>query len=140
MASSNEHRNEGVFSVGDEADVRRIIRDRRIEFLFAQFVDMHSQPSAKVVPALRVGSRAAARQPGSTPAARSGATTCCRALGAIGAIGAIGDRDYSDCYATVKRREWQAAHEQITQWGMDHYTCSSTHREWDRHEEHRCRL
>jgi glutamine synthetase len=32
-------------------DVRRIVRDGGIEFLFAQFVDMHSKPSAKLVPA-----------------------------------------------------------------------------------------
>jgi glutamine synthetase len=32
-------------------DVRRIVRDRKIEFLFAQFVDMHGKPSAKLVPA-----------------------------------------------------------------------------------------
>ena len=32
-------------------DVRRIIEERKIEFLFAQFVDMHGKPSAKLVPA-----------------------------------------------------------------------------------------
>jgi glutamine synthetase len=32
-------------------DVRRIVADRGIEFLFAQFVDMHGKPSAKLVPA-----------------------------------------------------------------------------------------
>src|SRR5436305_12952349 len=32
-------------------DVRRIVRDNGIEFLFAQFVDMHGKPSAKLVPA-----------------------------------------------------------------------------------------
>jgi glutamine synthetase len=32
-------------------DVRRIIKERNIEFLFAQFVDMHGKPSAKLVPA-----------------------------------------------------------------------------------------
>ncbi|HLY51059.1 MAG TPA: type III glutamate--ammonia ligase [Solirubrobacteraceae bacterium] len=32
-------------------DVRRIIDERGIEFLFAQFVDMHAKPSAKLVPA-----------------------------------------------------------------------------------------
>jgi glutamine synthetase len=35
----------------DAEDVRRVVRDRRIEFLFAQFVDMHGKPSAKLVPA-----------------------------------------------------------------------------------------
>jgi glutamine synthetase len=32
-------------------DVRRIVKDAAIEFLFAQFVDMHGKPSAKLVPA-----------------------------------------------------------------------------------------
>ena len=32
-------------------DVRRIVKDSGIEFLFAQFVDMHGKPSAKLVPA-----------------------------------------------------------------------------------------
>jgi glutamine synthetase len=32
-------------------DVRKIVKDRGIEFLFAQFVDMHGKPSAKLVPA-----------------------------------------------------------------------------------------
>jgi glutamine synthetase len=32
-------------------DVRRIVADNGIEFLFAQFVDMHGKPSAKLVPA-----------------------------------------------------------------------------------------
>ncbi len=32
-------------------DVRRIVKDQGIEFLFAQFVDMHGKPSAKLVPA-----------------------------------------------------------------------------------------
>ncbi len=34
-----------------EDDVRRIVADNGIEFLFAQFVDMHGKPSAKLVPA-----------------------------------------------------------------------------------------
>jgi glutamine synthetase len=34
-----------------EDDVRRIVKDNGIEFLFAQFVDMHGKPSAKLVPA-----------------------------------------------------------------------------------------
>ena len=37
--------------VSDDDDVRRIISERQIEFLFAQFVDMHGKPSAKLVPA-----------------------------------------------------------------------------------------
>jgi len=32
-------------------DVRRIVKDAGVEFLFAQFVDMHGKPSAKLVPA-----------------------------------------------------------------------------------------
>jgi len=32
-------------------DVRQVVSDRGIEFLFAQFVDMHAKPSAKLVPA-----------------------------------------------------------------------------------------
>jgi glutamine synthetase len=32
-------------------DVRRIIRETGIDYLFAQFVDMHGKPSAKLVPA-----------------------------------------------------------------------------------------
>ncbi len=32
-------------------DVRRVINERGIEFLFAQFVDMHGKPNAKLVPA-----------------------------------------------------------------------------------------
>ncbi len=35
----------------NEDDVRRIVKDQGIEFLFAQFVDMHGKPSAKLVPA-----------------------------------------------------------------------------------------
>ena len=31
-------------------DVRKYIRDNEIEFLFAQFVDMHGKPNAKLVP------------------------------------------------------------------------------------------
>jgi glutamine synthetase len=35
----------------NEDDVRRIVDEGNIEFLFAQFVDMHGKPSAKLVPA-----------------------------------------------------------------------------------------
>ena len=42
---------EDTRSASDPDDVRRIINDRGIEFLFAQFVDMHGKPSAKLVPA-----------------------------------------------------------------------------------------
>jgi glutamine synthetase len=34
-----------------EDDVRQVVADRGIEFLFAQFVDMHGKPNAKLVPA-----------------------------------------------------------------------------------------
>jgi glutamine synthetase len=51
MAITTEHRDDGAPQVSDEDDVRRVIRDRNIEFLFAQFVDMHGKPSAKLVPA-----------------------------------------------------------------------------------------
>ena len=51
MAITTEHREDGAPQVSDEDDVRRVIRDRHIEFLFAQFVDMHGKPSAKLVPA-----------------------------------------------------------------------------------------
>jgi glutamine synthetase len=37
------------------------------------------------------------------------------------AMGTTRDGDYVDYYAKVKRREWQAAHEQITQWELDRY-------------------
>src|SRR5215208_2118483 len=33
------------------ADVRKVVDDRGIEFFFAQFVDMHGKPNAKLVPA-----------------------------------------------------------------------------------------
>src|SRR5262245_4366816 len=32
-------------------DVRKVVDDRGIEFFFAQFVDMHGKPNAKLVPA-----------------------------------------------------------------------------------------
>src|SRR3974390_3185112 len=50
-AITTEHRGDGAPQVSDEDDVRRVIRDRHIEFMFAQFVDMHGKPSAKLVPA-----------------------------------------------------------------------------------------
>jgi glutamine synthetase len=37
------------------------------------------------------------------------------------ALGKTPDGDYVDYFAKVKRREWQAAHEQITQWELDRY-------------------
>lgn len=37
--------------INDADDARRVVRDRGIEFLFAQFVDMHGKPNAKLVPA-----------------------------------------------------------------------------------------
>jgi glutamine synthetase len=51
MAISTEHPAEVATQVSDADDVRRIISERQIEFLFAQFVDMHGKPSAKLVPA-----------------------------------------------------------------------------------------
>jgi glutamine synthetase len=51
MAISTEHSAEVAPQVSDADDVRRIISERQIEFLFAQFVDMHGKPSAKLVPA-----------------------------------------------------------------------------------------
>src|ERR1022692_1997351 len=39
----------------DSDDVRKIVKDGGIEFLFAQFVDMHGKPSAKLVPATHIG-------------------------------------------------------------------------------------
>ena len=50
MAISTEQPAEAPH-VSDADDVRRIISERQIEFLFAQFVDMHGKPSAKLVPA-----------------------------------------------------------------------------------------
>jgi len=35
-------------------DARKIVKDEGIEFLFAQFVDMHGKPSAKLVPARHI--------------------------------------------------------------------------------------
>ena len=37
------------------------------------------------------------------------------------ALGSVGDEDYVDYFVRCKRREWQAAHEQITQWELDRY-------------------
>jgi glutamine synthetase len=37
------------------------------------------------------------------------------------AFGSVGDEDYLDYYVRCKRREWQQAHEQITQWELDRY-------------------
>ena len=37
------------------------------------------------------------------------------------ALGKTRDGDYVDYYIEVKRREWQLAHEQITQWELDRY-------------------
>jgi glutamine synthetase len=37
--------------VTDADEVRAVVADRGIEFLFAQFVDMHGKPNAKLVPA-----------------------------------------------------------------------------------------
>ncbi len=37
------------------------------------------------------------------------------------ALGSVGDEDYVDYFVRCKRREWQTAHEQITQWELDRY-------------------
>jgi glutamine synthetase len=37
------------------------------------------------------------------------------------AFGKTRDGDYIDYYITIKRREWQQAHEQITRWELDRY-------------------
>ena len=37
------------------------------------------------------------------------------------ALGRARDEDYVDYYVSCKRREWQQAHEQITQWELDRY-------------------
>jgi glutamine synthetase len=37
------------------------------------------------------------------------------------ALGRARDEDYLDYYVNCKRREWQQAHEQITQWELDRY-------------------
>ena len=37
------------------------------------------------------------------------------------ALGSTGDGDYVDYFIARKRREWQAAHEQITPWELDRY-------------------
>jgi glutamine synthetase len=37
------------------------------------------------------------------------------------AFGKTPHGDYLDYYITVKRREWQQAHEQITRWELDRY-------------------
>src|ERR1700756_5134808 len=37
------------------------------------------------------------------------------------AFGAVRDEDYIDYFVRIKQREWQQAHEQITQWELDRY-------------------
>ena len=37
------------------------------------------------------------------------------------ALGKTRDGDYVDYFIKVKRGEWQASHEQITQWELDRY-------------------
>src|SRR3981081_687562 len=61
MAISTEHREDAAPQVKDEDDVRRVIRDRQIEFLFAQFVDMHAKPNAKLVPRHAIDDRVSER-------------------------------------------------------------------------------
>ena len=52
----------------------------------------------------------------STPRASSSAATSCAPRSAVPATS-----DYVDYYVRCKRREWQQAHEQITQWELDRY-------------------
>jgi hypothetical protein len=40
---------------------------------------------------------------------------------APGGFGQTRDGDYFDYFVKVKRREWQAAHEQITNWELERY-------------------
>ena len=47
--SATEERRATAPQTADE--VRQLVRDNSIEFLFAQFVDMHGKPNAKLVPA-----------------------------------------------------------------------------------------
>jgi glutamine synthetase len=49
MASTEQVQNTQPDSAADE--VRRVVSEQGIQFLFAQFVDMHGKPSAKLVPA-----------------------------------------------------------------------------------------
>ena len=51
-------------------DVRKAVKDDGIEFLFANFVDMHARPSAKLIPAeeLETCSRTAPASPVMPPA------------------------------------------------------------------------
>ena len=37
------------------------------------------------------------------------------------AFGSVRDEDYLDYYVRCKRRDWQRAHEEITEWERDHY-------------------
>ena len=37
------------------------------------------------------------------------------------ALGTPGREDYVDYFVAIKREEWQAAHEQITQWELERY-------------------
>jgi len=49
MATTEQAQNTTPESAADE--VRRVVSEQGIQFLFAQFVDMHGKPSAKLVPA-----------------------------------------------------------------------------------------
>jgi len=49
MATTEQAQNTQPDSAADE--VRRVVSEQGIQFLFAQFVDMHGKPSAKLVPA-----------------------------------------------------------------------------------------
>jgi glutamine synthetase len=98
--------------------VRRVIRERHIEFLFAQFVDMHGKASAKLVPAHHIDDLLAEGAGFAWRTTRNGdySTTTPRSSAASG-----------------RRRSRSPSASWIT-------TCSCTNLEWDRHEEHRSRL
>ena len=49
MATTEQAQTTTPESAADE--VRRVVSEQGIQFLFAQFVDMHGKPSAKLVPA-----------------------------------------------------------------------------------------
>jgi len=56
------------------------------------------------------------------PANLSEAASNAEACGVLReAFGSVGDGDYLDYYVRCKRRDWQQAHEQITQWERDRY-------------------
>ncbi|MGN6169964.1 MAG: glutamine synthetase beta-grasp domain-containing protein, partial [Solirubrobacteraceae bacterium] len=51
MGASAQELGQAASVASDVEDVRQLVRDRGVEFLFAQFVDLHGKPNAKLVPA-----------------------------------------------------------------------------------------